>query len=93
MADMRQVPHMLFLLFRAWAFSLLFINVLWMLISPKAWACLPWWLQIPGRGSVMSTKHMEQFANFWGGVVTRLVGGVGIFWMLYSLLKMGRFSN
>ena len=84
---MSQAPHVLFWLFRVWGYSLVGFNFLSMLISPKVWTRLPWWLTIPARNTIMSETTKEQFSAGWGAAVIRLVGACGIIWTIYIVFS------
>jgi hypothetical protein len=93
MADMSQVPHVLFILFRAWLWSILTINLLFMLISPRAWSRLPWWLtvpdwsDVPGTASVNRPNIRERLTSGWGAAFTRLVAAAVIVWIVHAFTK------
>jgi hypothetical protein len=50
-----------------------------MLVSPKAWLALPYWIRGNGRE--------EEYGSGWGAVQVRIIGALflgGIGWVLYD---------
>ena len=97
MAGMSEAPHILFWIFRAWILSVVSINLLFMLFSPKAWSRLPWWLTVPNLSRTIPGKVYrepgptvrERLAIGWGALLTRLVAAAGIVWIVHSLATKG----
>jgi hypothetical protein len=63
--------------------TLLFVNALFMVASPRAWFRLPRWI----RGQVPLTE--EKYASGWRAILVRLVGAIClavIAWLVYGSL-------
>jgi hypothetical protein len=60
-----------------------FVNGLFMLISPRAWFRLPWWIR--AEGSLTEQKY----GRGWGAIEVRLTGAItvaAIVWLAYEIL-------
>ena len=63
--------------------AIMTFNGTYMLISPRAWFCLPSWLR--ANGSLIE----EKYADGWGAIQVRLAGAFflgTVGWVLYDLL-------
>ena len=63
--------------------TVMFVNALFMLVSPRAWFRLPSWIGVRG------TLTEEKYASGWGGIQVRSVGAISlgfIAWVLYHSL-------
>ena len=59
------------------------INALFMLASPRTWFRLPQWLRAQG------TLTEQNYASGWGGIAVRVTGAIMltvIVWVLYDAL-------
>jgi len=65
----------------------LLVNGAFMLVSPRAWFRLPDYLRFSG------SLTEERYSSGWGGLQTRITGGLfvsGILWVIYHMLVAHR---